>query len=392
MNSMATAQLHIHQVLVTKNLGLWKEGSEPSNMSQNIANIWKRRTSLHGLTVNVASINRKNLHEIYYYGNPREYRPPKTRVEGKEVIGGGGIYLEPLNILSASLNFTLNLTASIDNKWGGVDANGNWNGMIGMVVRGEVDLAAASLTRTMERDAVTSFSITIMDEFSTLASPVGGTPAIQVWVYLEIFSPTTWAIICAALICIALCLHVINASGLSKLHGSHDSEEFNVMNGIGLSMLLLMQLQYGIYHSTLSSRIVVLFCGISFYLIYAYYVSDLTAAMTTKPPGNPVKSFNDVIKGDYKILVKDATSQFTQLKNSAPGSAKYQVYQNQIKGNPKAFVTNQAEAIRVMKEQDKTLFFYTSTAKFITDELKFLQIQVCYLYLGLKFDIEILLW
>ena len=121
-----------NEVLISNHLGLWKEGSEPSNLSQNIANIWERRTSLHGLMVNVASINRKNLHEIYYQGNPREYRPPKTRVEGKAVVGGGGIYLEPLNILSASLNFTLNLTASIDDKWGGVDANGKWNGMIGI--------------------------------------------------------------------------------------------------------------------------------------------------------------------------------------------------------------------------------------------------------------------
>ena len=63
------------------------------------------------------------------------------------VTGGGGIFLEPLNILSAHLNFTLNLTASIDNKWGSMNDEGVWNGMIGMVVRGEADVAAASLTR-----------------------------------------------------------------------------------------------------------------------------------------------------------------------------------------------------------------------------------------------------
>ena len=70
----------------------------------------------------------------------------QPRVPDKKVIGGGGIFLEPLNILSSQLNFTLNLTASIDNKWGSVN-EGVWNGMIGMVVRGEADIAAASLTR-----------------------------------------------------------------------------------------------------------------------------------------------------------------------------------------------------------------------------------------------------
>ena len=76
--------------------------------------------------------------------NPIEFSP---RVPDKKVIGGGGIFIEPLNILSSLLNFTINLTASIDNKWGGVNEEGIWNGMIGMVVRGEADIAAASLTR-----------------------------------------------------------------------------------------------------------------------------------------------------------------------------------------------------------------------------------------------------
>ena len=76
-------------------------------------------------------LNRRYLHEIYYYGNPMEYRPPLTRVPGRAVIGGGGIFLEPLNILSSQLNFTLNLTASIDDKWGSVNEKGVWNGMIG---------------------------------------------------------------------------------------------------------------------------------------------------------------------------------------------------------------------------------------------------------------------
>lgn len=87
---------------------------------------------------------------IYFSGkswdkmNHIELQP---RVPDKKVIGGGGIFIEPLNILSSQLNFTLNLTASIDNKWGSVNADGAWNGMIGMVVRGEADIAAASLTR-----------------------------------------------------------------------------------------------------------------------------------------------------------------------------------------------------------------------------------------------------
>ena len=142
----------VNGITIINKIGAWNESAGLSIPSPNMIDIWHRRTSLHGLTVNVASINRRYLHEIYYEGYPRTYDPKnkyktRNRVSELAVTGGGGIFLEPLNILSAHLNFTLNLTASIDDKWGSVNDEGIWNGMIGMVVRGDADIAAASLTR-----------------------------------------------------------------------------------------------------------------------------------------------------------------------------------------------------------------------------------------------------
>ena len=195
----------VNGITITDEIGTWNESFGLSVPPPNMVNIWHRRTSLHGLTVNVASINRRYLHEIYYEGNPREYRPPRHRVPGKAVIGGGGIFLEPLNILSGQLNFTLNITASIDDKWGSVDKEGVWNGMIGMVVRGEADIAAASLTRSLKRDEATSFTITLMEDTSSFATPIKTQRSLQVWVYLEIFPPIAWMIIIAVLLSISVC-------------------------------------------------------------------------------------------------------------------------------------------------------------------------------------------
>ena len=197
----------VNGITVTNKIGVWNESFGLSAPLPNMVNIWHRRTSLHGLTVNVASINRRYLHEIYYEGNPREYLEKfKKRVSDKAVIGGGGIFLEPLNILSGQLNFTLNLTASIDDKWGSVNKDGAWNGMIGMVVRGEADIAAASLTRSLTRDEATLFSITLMEDISSFAIPSKRKRSIQVWVYLELFPPIAWIITIAVLLSISVCL------------------------------------------------------------------------------------------------------------------------------------------------------------------------------------------
>ena len=43
--------------------------------------------------------------------------------------------------LQENLNFTYNLVRSHDGKWGVGDENGDWNGMLGMLHRNEVDMA-----------------------------------------------------------------------------------------------------------------------------------------------------------------------------------------------------------------------------------------------------------
>ena len=115
--------------------------------------------------------------------------------------------------------------------------------------------------------------------------------------------------------------------------------------------------------------------GMSMYLLFMMYTADLTTEMTTGPGLHPVRNFDDAIKGEYKVIVKEATGQSGEMKNAIPGSAKHKVYHDQMKGNPEAFVKGLEEAIPMMNEDAKMLFFYTQTARFITDELKFLSTQ-----------------
>ena len=73
--------------------------------------------------------------------------------------------------------------------------------------------------------------------------------------------------------------------------------------------------------------------------------------------------------------MKEATGQFEEMKNALPGTAKHKYFHSQMKDNPESIVKGQDEAIKMMNENDKTLFFYTLTARFITDDLKFINTQ-----------------
>ena len=172
-----------------------------------------------------------------------------------------------------------------------------------------------------------------------------------------------------------MCFTLLNVSGINTLHEINDSEEFTFTNGLAIAGLLLMQLSYPIKTVRISAKILLLASGTSMYLLFMMYSANLTSEMTIGPGSHHVRNFDDVIKGDYKVIVKEATSQSEELKNALPGTAKREYYHDQIKGNPKAYVKGLDEAMEIMKDNDKTLFFYTPTARFITDELKFINTQ-----------------
>ena len=53
---------------------------------------------------------------------------------------------------------------SVDLRWGAVTENGSWNGMIGMVERGEVEVAISSFYMTPSRKEVVDFTVPLLKD------------------------------------------------------------------------------------------------------------------------------------------------------------------------------------------------------------------------------------
>ncbi len=57
-----------------------------------------------------------------------------------------------------------------------------------------------------------------------------------------------------------------------------------------------------------STKILCVVSGLCCYLLYTFYTCDLTARMTSTPPKAAIRSFYDVLKHDYKVIVRRDTS------------------------------------------------------------------------------------
>lgn len=74
-----------------------------------------------------------------------------------------GFCVDLANQIAKIVNFTYEFRLVKDNKFGAKDANGEWSGIIGELIRHEADLAIGGLTITLEREQAVEFSMPFMN-------------------------------------------------------------------------------------------------------------------------------------------------------------------------------------------------------------------------------------
>ena len=279
-----------------------------------------------------------------------------------------------MNILAAKVNCTLKVIPSVDGKWGGTDGNGTWNGLMGMLIRGEADIVAAALTITKERLMVTTFSVTLLKGYKTLMSAWNKEPVSDFWIYLNIFPTTAW-ILCLALI-ISISLGFSALSFMNYVQSINGSKEFKIMTGLGLALSFFRQIYHEVKMKGTAPRIFFLVSASSSYIIFVQYTAYLTAVSTSGIKESSIKSFDDVIKNNYKVVVVDSSTEHEILKASPTGTAMHYVYDNTMAEDTNSVVRSYEMAANAVYSEGKTLFFGNSLVSIAYDGLKSLDIKV----------------
>ncbi|KAK8407425.1 hypothetical protein O3P69_002154 [Scylla paramamosain] len=103
-----------------------------------------------------------------------------------------------LAVLAHTLNFTCRVVSPPDAVWGSQLPNGSWTGMIGQVVRQQVDLGLGPFGMIYSRTKAVDFSTLISFEARSILSRKG-TPEINPWGFLFPLTGTVWGTVAAAL-------------------------------------------------------------------------------------------------------------------------------------------------------------------------------------------------
>ena len=347
-------------------IGTW---NEDDGLVVSLPNMWDRRNNLTGMEITATTTNWYPFHML------------DCNKSDTFVVGGSGFFIDLLKVLAQKLKFTVKVIPSVDGKWG-FQINGTWNGMLGMLVRKEADVIVAGLTKTKERETAIQFSKTILvDKFTLLTSKTKSTkPEPYFLIYIDIFPMNVWLVCGTMVIIIAFGFTIINMLGTYPLHDTGDSEEFNMLNGIGLTLSLFRLIYYEVNIKGTSSKIFFLISAVSTYLIIIHYTAYLTALTTSSIKESPIRSFDDVIKGGYKVVVFKDSFPHRILKSSIPGTPMHHMYYNIMVNEPSSFLTPEKEEDRKKVElnavnEKKTLVFGRSLGAISAGKMESLKIQ-----------------
>ena len=329
------------------------------NRTKNMGNtklfdgILDKRSNLNGVVVRYS-----------WFHNPPFVR--FARDGSGNVIGYSGFYVDLFMELQNKLQFTGKyVPPKPKEKWGAKTKNGSWNGMVGMLIRDEIDYSGIGCGINAQRQSVVDFSFPTRGNLFTLMIASTDKPKLNVWAYIDVFPLKAWVMLLALIVGAALYFSFANREAASE--------------SFALMLRLSVQLSYSVTVRGTASKMALIVSAVTLNLIFIYYSCDLTATMTSAPQKIGISSFEDVKDLGYRVIFYGFGLRGDRYLKAAPeGSAMRWIYDNQIKGNDDAMFTDFKAMVRTAAEEPKTLLYWVYhpySENFHEKQLKALDIQ-----------------
>ncbi|XP_069191782.1 probable glutamate receptor [Procambarus clarkii] len=139
---------------------------------------------------------------------------------GKEVAFRGPM-TQLMMYLAKALNFSYRSVRPSDGVFGTKLDNGSWSGLMGMVLREEVDLAVGPFIISADRADVVDFTETVFIDYWRILG-ARGRPQVDPWGFLFPLEPLVWAAILVALLVLPLAVFLMSfyLSGNTSAQGN----------------------------------------------------------------------------------------------------------------------------------------------------------------------------
>ncbi|XP_064099396.1 probable glutamate receptor [Macrobrachium nipponense] len=243
------------------------------------------------------------------YGFPRaphlrvaaESWPPHVEVFSE---GGHSTARGPMSNLLIALSKSLNFTYSIvqgDGYWGALQANGSWNGMIGLLLTKKADIGLGPFGISPVRFEVVDFTVPVFSQnlYALVSRPK---PEPEVWGFL---SPFTWYVWFSLLISSVLTSAVSTASARAL-----EAEEMPTafLNHLLISYQIFIGQGVSIMPKSSSLRLTMLLWLVFVFVVTRSYSGSMTSLLAAKTITIKYNSIRDILDDpSMQIMMESAT-------------------------------------------------------------------------------------
>lgn len=175
-------------------------------------------------------------------------RDSADKKDGNEQFEGYGIDL--VEELSKILQFKYKFNLVKDKSYGAKNKEtGNWNGMIGEVMRAEADMAVADLTITSKREEAVDFTLPFMNTGISILFKKPTTKVTTLFSFLSPFSMVVWVYVVGAYVGVSVILFLVGRLSPYEWDNPHPcrqddqvlENDFSLLNSFWFTIGSLMQ-------------------------------------------------------------------------------------------------------------------------------------------------------
>ncbi|XP_051950759.1 probable glutamate receptor [Xyrauchen texanus] len=239
---------------------------------------------------------------------------PYVMSKGSELEG---FCIDLLSALSKKLDFKYDVHMVKDSRYGKTDDSGNWNGMIGEIIRGEADIAVAPLTLLAKREAAVDMTKPYMQTGISfiLRKDLVSEDYLSL---INLFSTEMWIGVLVAYLLTSVCIFLVaRISPCEWEQPEKEHNSFTLSHSFWYTVGALTLQGAGPHPKALSGRVITAIWWLFSILLLACYFANLSSWLHTDNDQLSIKSFEDLANQNLIEYgtIKDSSS-FAFFKNS----------------------------------------------------------------------------
>ncbi|XP_064595414.1 glutamate receptor ionotropic, kainate 4-like [Liolophura sinensis] len=226
-----------------------------------------------------------------------------------------GFCIDILDELADRMGFNYTIVEPMDTFYGAPIGNGSWNGMIGMVQRGEAEMAIGPFTITSLREQVIDFTVPFSEGSTGIMTLSPGYQAKKsLFQTLKPYSAQVWISVLCSVFLVGFVSLLVNR--YTPFQMTPEARPFQQKYESSLEdnmwMVYSSVTEQGIQHSprAVSGRCLIGFWWLFTILLVATYTANLAAFLTISLPPPPINNMGELVAQDAMLPFIEAGSSF----------------------------------------------------------------------------------